>query len=85
MSFHREFADSSVLAALARPIYASRGETGVGASMMLESPGERYDETVYIDALSQALGFRNFKAPLSASWCAIGRRWLPVGLQPRAE
>jgi asparagine synthase (glutamine-hydrolysing) len=60
--------DSSVLAALARHVYADRGETGVGASMVLESPAERYDESIYIDEVSQALGFRNFKATLSASW-----------------
>jgi asparagine synthase (glutamine-hydrolysing) len=60
--------DSSVLAALARHVYTDRGETGIGASMVLESPAERYDETVYIDELSRALGFRNFKATLSASW-----------------
>ena len=60
--------NSSVLAALARHVYADRGETGVGASMVLESPAERYDKSIYIDEVSQALGFRNFKATLSASW-----------------
>jgi asparagine synthase (glutamine-hydrolysing) len=60
--------DSSVLAALARPVYASRGEAGVGASMVLDSPAERYDESIYIDEVSRALNFRSFKTTMSAAW-----------------
>ncbi|MGB8398439.1 asparagine synthase (glutamine-hydrolyzing) [Bradyrhizobium sp.] len=60
--------DSSVLAALAAPIYARRGERGVGASMVLEKDTDPHDESVHIDELSKALDFRSCKATLSAAW-----------------
>jgi asparagine synthase (glutamine-hydrolysing) len=60
--------DSSVLAALARPVYTSRGEAGVGASMVLEGPGDRHDESIYIDEVSRALNFHSFKTTMSAVW-----------------
>ena len=60
--------DSSVLAALAVPVYAGRGEHGVGASMVLEQSTDPHDESVYIDELSRALDFRSCKATLSAGW-----------------
>jgi asparagine synthase (glutamine-hydrolysing) len=60
--------DSSVLAALAVPIYAGRGERGTGASMVLENSTDPYDESVHIDELSKALDFRSCKATLSADW-----------------
>jgi asparagine synthase (glutamine-hydrolysing) len=60
--------DSSVLAALAVPVYARRGERGVGASMVLENRSEPHDESRYIDRLSKALDFRSCKATLSAAW-----------------
>jgi asparagine synthase (glutamine-hydrolysing) len=60
--------DSSLLAALAAPVYSSRHESGMGASMVLEPALKALDESVYIDELTQALGFKNFKAELSAHW-----------------
>ena len=60
--------DSSVLAALAGPIYAHRGERGVGASIVLENPTDPHDESAYIDQLSKALDFRSCRATLSAAW-----------------
>ncbi|MFO1111709.1 MAG: asparagine synthase (glutamine-hydrolyzing) [Bradyrhizobium sp.] len=60
--------DSSVLAALAAPVYARRGERGIGASMVLERSTDPHDESVHIDELSNALDFRSCKATLSAGW-----------------
>lgn len=60
--------DSSLLAALAAPNYAQRGQRGMGASMVMTASPERYDESSYIDQVTAALGFDNFKAELSPAW-----------------
>jgi asparagine synthase (glutamine-hydrolysing) len=60
--------DSSLLAALAAPIYQRQGQRGVGISMVLE-PGLRHlDESVYIDQVTKALHFQSGKAELTPAW-----------------
>src|SRR4051794_9491911 len=59
--------DSSVLAALAVPVYARRGQRGVGASMVLER-NTPHDESVYIDEVSKALDFRSCRSTLTPAW-----------------
>jgi asparagine synthase (glutamine-hydrolysing) len=60
--------DSSLLAALAAPNYQQRGECGMGASMVLASRSDRYDESAYIDQVVTALQFQSFRAEFSSVW-----------------
>jgi asparagine synthase (glutamine-hydrolysing) len=60
--------DSSLLAALAAPIYEVRHEQGAGFSMVLGRAWRQLDESPYIDALAQALHFQSFKSELSPEW-----------------
>jgi len=60
--------DSSLLAALAAPIYARRGQQGMAVSMVLENSTDQYDESVYIDQVAHALKFQDFKAKFTPEW-----------------
>jgi asparagine synthase (glutamine-hydrolysing) len=60
--------DSSLLAALAAPIYRQRGKRGMSASMVMPATSNRYDESVYIDQVVTALRFESFRAELSCAW-----------------
>jgi asparagine synthase (glutamine-hydrolysing) len=59
--------DSSLLAALAAPIYARRGERGMAASMAMTS-AKAYDESSYIDQVVAALHLQSVRAELTSVW-----------------
>lgn len=59
--------DSSLLAALAAPIYARRGERGMGASMVMTG-AKRYDESPYVEQVVAALRLESVRAEFSSAW-----------------
>jgi asparagine synthase (glutamine-hydrolysing) len=59
--------DSSLLAALAAPIYARRGQRGMAASMVMSS-AKQYDESPYIDQIVAALCLESVRAELTSAW-----------------
>jgi asparagine synthase (glutamine-hydrolysing) len=59
--------DSSLLAAFAAPIYARRGQRGMGASMVMTN-ASRYDESPYIDEVVAALRLESVRAEFTGAW-----------------
>src|SRR6516225_6216042 len=62
--------DSSLLAAFAAPIYARRGQRGMGASMVTTS-ANRYDESPYIDQVVAALRLESVRAEFTGGWLKV--------------
>ena len=62
--------DSSLLAAFAAPIYARRGQRGMGASMVTTS-AKRYDESPYIDQVVAALRLESVRAEFTGGWLKV--------------
>jgi len=60
--------DSSVVAALSVTPFAARGERGMGFSMVLDRRYSQYDETVHIDQVVSAFGFRGYRVELTPDW-----------------